>query len=857
MDLDAVISLVPLHVADKGRFDDTHVSDQPKEQLGVFSAAKVLTDVASIRRGVENIHTYTRRRTISIGNGGVSTASGLVSTVGMAQEVEINIPSPVATKDKGKVVMQESEQPKKIKKRVQIQMSIDEELAQKLHEEEQARFNVEQEAKKQSENYSEEDLPRKLVELFNQSKKLFAQQRPEAKRNKPMNPTQHKAYMSTYIKNQEGETKRQKIGEASGLVQEQSDERQKIGEASGLEEHAKRQKIGEASGLVQEQSDEEPKTDELSQEQLQQLMIIVPEEGMNVETPQTKYLIIDWEVYSKDTIKDDLVKLWSLVYERFNSTELTHDKAKQLWVELKRLFEPDENDTLWKIQRYMHDLLTWKLYDTCGVHHVSTERGLDIFMLVMKDYPLTRALMIWMMCNKLRVDEYSEMANELLRKIFILIENLVDKKVKIIRCDNGTEFKNRVISEFCEKKGIKREFSIARTPQQNGVAERRNRTLIEAARTMLADSMLPTTFWAEAVNTTCYVQNRVLVVKPHNKTLYELFRGRTPYLSFMKPFGCDVTILNTLDHLGKFDGKSDDGFFVRYSLNSKTFRVYNIRTRKVEENLHVRFLEDKPIIAGDGPKWLFDINVLTKSMNYVPVVVGTTSNDFVGTKESIGVGHSSKEPGSSQDYILMPLWKDGGIDDQERTKNSAQDVNTVGPSINTTSTNFNTVYKWLEENVVAQLLIDEEIIESVIGINKDDIDEEDDESSTMEPPSRNEAIKEAITLNNFLLSYEKTTPEVLTMLRKIRDEIQGEIDFNKKQKTIDTLSPNLTAPLEPTYADIFGDESELDLSNIATTYPVPTTPNTRIHKDHSLDHVLGDVQSGVQTRRMINEQRVY
>ncbi|GKA13221.1 reverse transcriptase domain-containing protein [Tanacetum coccineum] len=99
---------------------------------------------------------------------------------------------------------------------------------------------------------------------------------------------------------------------------------------------------------------------------------------------------------------------------------VTDDKAKELWVELKRLFEPDENDTLWKIQRYMHDPLTWKLYDTCGVHHVSTERGHDIFMLVEKDYPLTRALMTLMLCNKLRVDEYSEMANELLRKIFIL-----------------------------------------------------------------------------------------------------------------------------------------------------------------------------------------------------------------------------------------------------------------------------------------------------------------------------------------------------------------------------------------------------------------------------------------------------
>ncbi|GJY48422.1 retrovirus-related pol polyprotein from transposon TNT 1-94 [Tanacetum coccineum] len=182
-------------------------------------------------------------------------------------------------------------------------------------------------------------------------------------------------------------------------------------------------------------------------------------------------------------------------------------------------------------------------------------------------------------------------------------ENLVDKIVKIMIGGNGSQFQEYIVmSEFCEQKGIKREFSIVRTPQQNGVAERRNRTLIETARTMLPDSKLPTTFWAKAVSTACYVQNRVLVVKPHNKTPYELFRGRTPALSFMRPFGCHVTILNTLDYLDKFDKKSDEGFFIGYSMNSKAFRVYNIRTRKVEENLHIRFLEDKPIIAGDGPK---------------------------------------------------------------------------------------------------------------------------------------------------------------------------------------------------------------------------------------------------------------
>ncbi|GJZ66544.1 putative ribonuclease H-like domain-containing protein [Tanacetum coccineum] len=267
------------------------------------------------------------------------------------------------------------------------------------------------------------------------------------------------------------------------------------------------------------------------------------------------------------------------------------------------------------------------------------------------------------------------------------------------------------MSEFCEDKGIKKKFSVARTPNQNGVAERRNRTLIEAARTMLADSKLPTTFWAEAVNTACYVQNRVLVVKPHNKTPYELFRGRTPALSFKRLFGCHVTILNTLDYLSKFDGKY---------------------------------------------------------------------------RRKYCAGHSSKKIGSSQDYIFMPLWKDGllfdsslknasndepqpssdagkkddkgvnkesGIDDQERLKNSTQDINTARTIINNASTNVNT---------------------SSLNIN--------------------------------------------------------------------TISPTVTiAPLEATHADFFGDETEVDISNITTIYLVPSTPNTRIHKDHSLDHVIGDV----------------
>ncbi|GJV48450.1 putative ribonuclease H-like domain-containing protein [Tanacetum coccineum] len=160
-----------------------------------------------------------------------------------------------------------------------------------------------------------------------------------------------------------------------------------------------------------------------------------------------------------------------------------------------------------------------------------------------------------------RASSTKDETSDIFKSFITRVENLINQRVKVIRCDNETEFKNKEMNQFCERKGIKREFSIARTPQQNGVAERKNRTLIEAARTMLVDSKLPTTFWAEAVNAACYVQNR-----------------------------CPVTILNTIDHLGKFDGKADEGFFIGYSISSKAFRVFNSRTKIVEENMHVQLL---------------------------------------------------------------------------------------------------------------------------------------------------------------------------------------------------------------------------------------------------------------------------
>nr|GEZ59929.1 hypothetical protein [Tanacetum cinerariifolium] len=158
-----------------------------------------------------------------------------------------------------------------------------------------------------------------------------------------------------------------------------------------------------------------------------------------------------------------------------------------------------------------------------------------------------------------------------------------------------------------ETSGILRNF-ITKIENLKNLKVKIIRSLIEAARTMLADAKLHVTFWAEAVNTACYVQNRVLVNKSQNKTSYELFNSRNPAIGFLKPFGCHVMILNTLDHLGKFDAKGDEGYIIGYSMSSKAFRVFNKKTKKVEENLHVDFLENKLIEKEAGPNWLFDID---------------------------------------------------------------------------------------------------------------------------------------------------------------------------------------------------------------------------------------------------------
>jgi len=214
---------------------------------------------------------------------------------------------------------------------------------------------------------------------------------------------------------------------------------------------------------------------------------------------------------------------------------------------------------------------------------------------------------------------------DILKYLFLRLENLCRLKIKMIRSDNGTEFKNHNLELFCLQHGISHQFSAPRTPQQNGVAERKNRTLIESARTMLSDSKLPVTFWAEAVNTACFVLNRVLTVKRQNKTCYELLNNRKPNLQFLEPFGCPCTILITKERVPKFGEKANDGYFLGYSINSPNKRVFNKTKGQIEECYEIECLRYTSPQPGKGPEWMFDYDDLFKSFNVLPEQIDEVS----------------------------------------------------------------------------------------------------------------------------------------------------------------------------------------------------------------------------------------
>ncbi|GJV20600.1 putative ribonuclease H-like domain-containing protein, partial [Tanacetum coccineum] len=443
-------------------------------------------------------------------------------------------------------------------------------------------------------------------------------------------------------------------------------------------------------------------------------------------------------------------------------------------------------------------------------------------------------------------DETSAILKDFIRQI----ENQLNQKVKTIRSDNGTEFKNKDVIEFCGLKGIKREYSNARTPQQNGVAERKNRTLIEAARTMLADSFLPNTFWAEAVSTACYVLNRVLVTKPHNKTPYELLTGKIPIISYIRPFGCHVTILNTIDHLGKFAGKSDEGFLVGYSLQSKAFRVYNLETKRVEENLHITFLENKPNVAGKGPTWLFDLDYLTDSMNYHPVSSENQANlhagqqeanQNAGTKEIIDAGDSDKEDESAQDCFVLPIW----------------------PSYSSTnSPALKTDDKREGSREEEQVFMDElERLKTQ--------EEANEEAEVLRKKFETLVIKEGAAKPSSTNIFSTVSTPAKASSTNLVNTVSIPVSTDSPHEGLSQSDPtNLEEddseipPLKDIYqnstdgiftSSSYDDEGAVaDFTNLETIVNVSPIPTSRIHSSHPLALILGDPTSAVQIRSKVN-----
>jgi hypothetical protein len=186
---------------------------------------------------------------------------------------------------------------------------------------------------------------------------------------------------------------------------------------------------------------------------------------------------------------------------------------------------------------------------------------------------------------------------EHIRLLALRLNNEHSNCLKAIHSDNGTEFRNASFDEFCLEHGINRQFSAPCVPQQNGVMERKNHTLIEMARTTLDEHMTPRRFWADAISTVCYISNRIFLRSILHLTPFELRFGRKPSVSHFRPFGCKCFVLKC-GNLDKFESHSFDGILLGYTPHGRSYRVYNFETNTVIESCDVTFDETSPYPRG-------------------------------------------------------------------------------------------------------------------------------------------------------------------------------------------------------------------------------------------------------------------
>ncbi|GKC39479.1 putative ribonuclease H-like domain-containing protein [Tanacetum coccineum] len=263
--------------------------------------------------------------------------------------------------------------------------------------------------------------------------------------------------------------------------------------------------------------------------------------------------------------------------------------ACQLRKSRKATHKPKTINTIMEVLHTLH-------MDLCSPMRVQSINGKKYILVIVDDY--SRFTWVKFLRSK---DETPAFVINLLKQLQVGL----NKTVRFVRTDNGTEFVNKDLTDYYESIGITHEKTVLRTPQQNGIVERRNRTLVKAARTMLIFSKALLFLWAEAVATACYTQNRSLIHTLHDKSPYELVHDKKPDLSFLCVFGALCYPTNDSEDLGKLKAKADIGFFVGYAPNRKGYRIYNKRTRQIIETIHVTFDEltgqTAPIHSSPGP----------------------------------------------------------------------------------------------------------------------------------------------------------------------------------------------------------------------------------------------------------------
>ncbi|GJX04712.1 putative ribonuclease H-like domain-containing protein [Tanacetum coccineum] len=313
----------------------------------------------------------------------------------------------------------------------------------------------------------------------------------------------------------------------------------------------------------------------------------------------------DCRVYTLRTLEDTIIFL----YGNFSDSDLEvafkkafcfvrdidrtrnlPPRACQLGKSKKFSHKPKSENTNMEFLHTLH-------MDLCGPMRVHSINRKKYILVIVDDY--SRFTWVKFLRSK---DETPEFVINFLKQIQVGL----NKTVRYIRTDNGTEFVNQVMSKYYEGVRIFHQKSISRTPQQNGIVERRNRTLVEATRTMLIFSKAPMFLWAAAVATACYTQNRSLIHTRQNKTPYGLVHDKKPDLTFLRVFGALCYPTNDSEDLGKLQAKADIGIFIGYAPSRKGFRIYNKRTRRIIETIHVTFDEMHqtmaPVRMSSGPE---------------------------------------------------------------------------------------------------------------------------------------------------------------------------------------------------------------------------------------------------------------